>query len=117
VDDAQDALMKELDGAYWSDKDKGYGMELADQNANPVGVSPIMVKECTPYGQVSRVTGKALVLPDDNQCPPPKMPNTCCICGCKDQDYIKFYRQDLKRFYCSTCYHFNHIDLKPVIRS
>lgn len=119
--DAQDALRKELDDVI----DKSYGLELADQNANPVGLNPILADhyptdKFTGKPPMSKVTGKAIalnkvrkfILPDDNQCPPPKMPNTCDICGSLN---VKYYRQDLKRFYCSGCYYLNNIDKKPVI--
>lgn len=79
---------------------------------------------------VSKVTGQSiadrvikqfnkvyppLVIPDDNKVSPidqSYFKPVCCICGGHN---IKFYRQDLKRSYCTNCYHFNRIDLKPVI--
>jgi hypothetical protein len=168
VDEAKVALSKELCDA----RDKAYGMELADQNANPTGLNPILADHypSDTYGQVhkplsamipkptdtyetrqrmgqvhnkgarqikplstaaiSKITGKAMdlhkvrkfILPDDNKVLPTVYPvpiimkqKTCDICGCTKQDSIKFYRADLKRFYCTSCYRMNRIDLKPVI--
>jgi len=137
VNDAQVALMKELDGEQWTDQlntdntDKGYELELK-------GLNPITINGAKPYTgkpsnggplvmpKVSGITGqsmsktvpgmidkvqKAFILPDDNQMQTAR----CDICGTKKN--LRFYRTDLKRHYCSDCYHNNRIDLKPVIRS
>lgn len=149
VDEAQDALMKELDIAT----DTAYGLELDGQNDNPTGLNPIL-KDMSSYGQthkplssmpeVSKVTGKAkkdftvekamrlhkvraFIFPDDNKVPlmvkqiqdaspvDNRQLDHCYICGTLDD--IKYYRQDLKRSYCSNCYHNNRIDLKLFIGS
>jgi hypothetical protein len=104
--EAQDGLMKELDAA----KDKGYGLELDGQTHKPLSATKCPCEMCVPKPPVSKVTGKALVLPDDNKA---KLKPVCDICGLTYD--IKFYRSDLKRFYCTSCYHMNRIDLKPVI--
>jgi hypothetical protein len=59
-----------------------------------------------------REVQKAFVLPDDNLA---NFPDECSVCGTTED--IKYYRLDLERSYCSSCYHNIRIDLKPVIRS
>jgi hypothetical protein len=56
-----------------------------------------------------------------NKCPDyaPKVDQSyflpvCAICGSHD---VKYFRQDTGKAYCSGCYYFNKIDLKPIIRS
>ena len=105
--------------------DADYGLELADQNRDVIGLNPIL-KDTSTYEPISKVTGQcmsknlsvtesikkiqaAFRLPDDNLCTSDK----CDICGTKED--VKYYRSDLKRSYCTLCYINNRIDLKPVI--
>jgi len=104
VDEAQDALMKELDRV-----DKGYELELKGQLDRPRMGKVHKQNDVVKAVQMHRV--RKFILPDNNKMNVP----TCDICGCKDQDSIKYYRLDLERYYCSLCYHNNRIDLKPVI--